>query len=744
MRKRAFMKHLFLLFILFAGCANAFALNDTTTIPQGRKLFHDKIRSEQKLIDKADGKLDNIFHPNNNEEINLRVTDVLYRKVDELRFWVEKNSDIARSNDKIRYLRYIESMLKAFRISWKNRDISPVEFPSLFENFEKIFKSQIAGEGMLPYIQKASYPVARINTNLFDDNKDYAAAKNLVYLKYTTLHPDKILQTIRPYVNESFADSLIVVASERNPVQLYSYAQSHTSLEGGLIHRNTNSMVTAVAKLSQTPNALFYFPFLDNILSGKISLDSIKQFVGDGEKGYDNVGYFKLLVQTEIEYFKRMAPPGRDTPIAMFGANGLREVLRGKAIQYFITPINELHNQNNLAIRMRAIEPLSPQELYYMIVMGENDIYTSSYKHSFNRMLQKMGAKPRGDSLLQSVQFDYFKKFIKMAANYNKLDTFLKSMPQARSQVLMKAFVANLDKTGTLEDAVDVADSYSSINDPNLLRTIFSYVTENEQQSIATNDARGKIIYGLLKNIFLSADSANKIDLTAILGIPSIYEIDNKSLQDEKGNVVQQVFFYGDEDGKMFFTPFVNSYSSRKWKVTMKKEWVEIKSLKGNVWIFANRPLDNDANLDDSAQVHLNKYLGSVGMQPSVVVHRGHSYWLPRTVNRMPGKAKIILLGSCGGYKNLSGILEVCPDAHIISTKEIGKGDINQPITNYLNQAFIAGSPIVWKNMWVALSKIFMNDPNREVRESWEDYIPPYKNLGAIFIKAYNKRIEAE
>jgi hypothetical protein len=503
-------------------------------------------------------------------------------------------------------------------------------------------------------------------------------------------------------------------------------------------------MVTAVAKLSQTPNALFYFPFLDNILSGKISLDSIRQYIGDGEKGYDSVGYFRLLVKTEIEYFKRMAPPKRDTPIAMFGANGLREVLRGKAIQHFISPINELHNQNNLSIRMKAIEPLSAQELYYMIVMGENDIYTSSYKHSFNRLLQKMGPVPRGDSLLQSVQFDHFKKFIKMAANYNKLDTFLKSMPQPRSEVLMKAFVANLDKTGNLEDAVDVADSYSSINDPKLLRTIFSYVTENEKQSIATNNTRGKIIYGILKNIFLSADSTNKIDLTATLGIPSIYEIDNKSLQDEKGNVVQQVFFYGDEDGKMFFNPFVNSYSSREWKVTMKKEWVEIKSLKGNVWVFANRPLNNDANLDDSAQVHLNKYLESAGMQPSVVVHRGHSYWLPRTVNRMPGSAKIILLGSCGGYKNLSGILEVCPDAHIISTKEIGKGDINQPITNYLNQAFIAGSPIVWKNMWASLSKIFMNDPNREVRESWEDYIPPYKNLGAIFIKAYNKKIEAE
>lgn len=736
------MKNLLLIFILTITALQANAWNDTMAIPQGRKLFHDKIKVEQSLMDRADGKQDKVFHLSNNEEINLRITDVLYRKVDHLRFSVEKNADITTSNDKIRYLRYIENLLKTFRIALRARDINAVEFPSLIDHFESVMKKDIAGESLLPLVNRMSYPVAKIITNLFDDNQDFTALRNVVYLKYTKINPDKILQSIRPYVNEPFADSLIIVASERNPVQLYSYAQSYTSPEGKLIHRSSNSMVTAVAKLSQTPNALFYFPFLDNILSGKISIDSIRPFVGDGERGYDSVGYFKLLVKTEIEYFKRISSPKKDTPIAMFGANGLRDVLSRKAIQHFITPINELHDQSNLSVRMRAIDPLTPQELYFMIVMGENDIYTSSYKHSFNRMLQKMGAKPRGDSLLQTVSFDYFKKFIKMAANYNKLDTFLKSMPQARSQVLMKAFVANLDKTGNLEDAVDVADSYSSISDRKLLKTIFSYVKENEQQSVQANNTRGRIIYNLLRNIFISADSSGKIDLTTTLGIPSIYEIDNKNLRDEKGNLVQQVFFYGDEDGKMFFTPFVNSYSSKEWKVEWKKEWVEIRSLKGNVWIYANKPLNNDANLDDSAQIHLNKYLEGIGVQPSVVVHRGHSYWLPRTVSRMPSNAKIVLLGSCGGYKNLSGILEVSPDAHIISTKEIGKGDINQPITNYLNQAFISGSPIVWKNMWASLGRVFLNDPNKEVRESWEDYIPPYKNLGAIFIKAYNKKIE--
>ena len=41
------------------------------------------------------------------------------------------------------------------------------------------------------------------------------------------------------------------------------------------------------------------------------------------------------------------------------------------------------------------------------------------------------------------------------------------------------------------------------------------------------------------------------------------------------------------------------------------------------------------------------------------------------------------------------------------------------------------------------VSLFFAKQP-KEVKEFWEDYIPPYKNLGAIFIKAYNKKTEPE
>ncbi|MBP6285495.1 MAG: hypothetical protein KA409_01155 [Ferruginibacter sp.] len=738
------MKRNLLLSLFLLLAANIFAAIDTVKVPIYRQLFHDRINEEQRLLDRMDGKADGLVKATHNTEINLAITDVMFRKINELQDLVEANAKLVTNNQKIRYLSYIENVVRAFKNRIKGKELSPVYAPMLVENFEKIMMADIDSLSMAGFIQEVPYPVGKINAEIFSENKGYEESKKILYQKFCALNPDKILQTIEPYINEPFADNLIVISCRFNPTSIYSIAQAPDSKMGALIHRNKDPLVVAVVELSKTPNALLYFPFLDDLLKGRKTVESIKKYVGDGELGYDSVGYFKLLVRTEIEYFTRMTSPARDTPIAMFGPNGLREVLKNKALQHFVTPINTLHDLSNLNMRMKATDSLSAVDLYYMMVLSENEIYTSSYKHSFFRMLQRMGTEPRTDSLLLSVHFDFFKKFIKMAANYNKLDTFLKFMPKQASETLMRGFIANLDNTGNLEDAVDVADSYSSINDQKLQETILGYVMENEKLSIRNNNNRGRTIYGLLKSIFLSADSTNKIDLTSKLGIPSIYEIENKDMRDDSARIIQQVYWYGDEDGKKFFPGFISSFSPKEWIITPGKEWYEIRSKKGNVWVYANRPLDNDANLDDSAQVHLNDYLAENGLQPVVVVHRGHSYWLPRTIKRMSGNAKIVMLGSCGGYKNLNDIIDINPDAHIISTKEIGTGDINRPILNYLNQTFESGNKLVWKTMWTSLTKLFSTDPSKAVRESWEDYIPPYKNLGAIFLKGYNNLIQEE
>ncbi|HWH62848.1 MAG TPA: hypothetical protein VNS50_06220, partial [Ginsengibacter sp.] len=375
------------------------ANSDTTNIPLSRKIFHDKIIAEQKRADKADGHLDGIIKVSINPEINLQVTDAIFRKVNVLRNDIEINPELSTNNDKIRYLRFLETLVSDFTNNWRSHNLAPALAPLLVDNFSDIMFANIKGESMTAFIQKVPYEVGMINAEIFNENPGYKESEKILFLKFSELYPDKILANIGPYVKESFADSLVIVAFNNNPSQLYSYAQAASSPQGRLIRRNTDKRIQTVVELSKLrQRALFYFPFLDDLINGRQTMENISKYAGTSDKNYDSVGYYKLLVKTEESYYPRLVKG--DTPVAMLGSDGLIDMLQRKDSQHFITPINDLHENPNPAVRFRAIEPLSADELYYMIVLGENNIYTSSYKYSFDRMMQQMGAVPHGDSLL--------------------------------------------------------------------------------------------------------------------------------------------------------------------------------------------------------------------------------------------------------------------------------------------------------------------------------------------------------
>ncbi len=732
-----------LLIALILCKLNVVANADTSATPKKYYLFNKQIDEAQAKADLLDRKKDSIVGLTKNAEINLQITDAIYRKVDGMQVTIENNNKLKTPNEQIRYLVYLKNLVLNFNYAISTKQFNALYTPTLVKSFEKAMQLDVDSLSIIPVINDNNYEVSKILADVFNSTNDYAEIRKLLYLKYCTANPTKILETLEPYAKEPFADSLIILAANRNPGQLYNYASAKNKLTGKAIHASNNPLVKNIAALSQLPNALFYFPFLDEIISGKKTIETISKYVGDGETTYDSIGYFKLLVRTEIDYAKRLH--AKDTPIAMFGANGLREALRRKDSTHFIQWINALHDKPE-NVRMKSIDSLSSVDLYYAIVMGEDDIYTSSYVHSFKRMLQRLGKNPKTDSLLQIVDYDYFKKFIKMAAGFSKLDTFLKLMPADKAEGLMKNFVAGLENTGNLEDAVDVADSYSSIKDKKLLANMLSYVKLNEIKAEAKDDERGKTIYSLLKTIFLSTDTTlkPKVDLTSSFGIPSIYEIGLPQLKDDSNNIAEQMFFYGDDDGKTGYNGFYNSFDRKIWKVIDKPEWIEITPIKNpyRFTIYANKALNSDKNLDDSAQVHLNEYLRVKQIAPTITVHRGHSYWLPGTIKRMADDCKVVILGSCGGYKNLATIIKTSPNAHIISAKQIGRGNINGALLRYFHDQIVTGKTINWPVMWASLNKVFNADKNADNRESWQDYVPPYKNLGAIFLKAYNKKMQ--
>ncbi len=696
-------------------------------IPLIRQLFHVNIDDAKEKIIKLntfDGKT---FFASNDSLKNNEITRILRVHINNLQATIELDSTFLE-NDKFIWLRAIENLLSDFIFNYKTHTISGNDLGTLITSFEEAMTLERKQQSIAPIIYKNKFEISNIifQNAAFANNVGNKLSKDYLLLKICKKQPNNILRILNNNPTVYYADSLITVAAYRNQEELYNYAASPNAI-GDTIRNSRNSLVRIISRLAKKNTGRMYFPFLDLLAKGKIKIDSVEKALQNDES------YYKLLVSTQIGYAERMSRA--DTPLVY---KTLVDKLESKAVDDYIDEINALHDEKSDAVRFRKIDSLSPAELYYLCVLGEEQIYTSSYLGVYKRIFERMKVA-RSDSLLKKVNYDYYKKFIKMAASYNMLEDFLSRMDTSTSDKLMRSFVNDLASKNTLEDAVDVADSYSSISNKKLRSLILDQIQKNLFEDTTINK-RSQTIYRLLYIIFLSMDPENHIDLTKQLGINPIFAMPNKLLQDTLGRVIIQQFFYGDKDGKHIFDAFLEKFRNENWRIIQSPEWVEVKSVRGSkVHIYANKPLDAEQDLDTQAQKDLIFYLDSLNLQPTVVIHRGHSYYLKSTIDQLSSSAKVVLLGSCGGYQSLSKVLNICPQAHIISSKQVGMGIINQGLINVITEQLREGKDLNWPAIWKGLTAKFDDIKDKE---KFNDYIPPYKNLGAIFIMAYDKAME--
>ena len=520
--------------------------------PIGRALWHDRIDREQKNALKADGKADQLFYTGNNEDINYFVTQNIVQRVDALQCSIEKDSTIGDQKKKA-YLLGVERILRNFAANYRNRQFAASRFPTLLDAFETAMEKDKKGITIEPVIDQSVYEVGKllVASQAFDRNPGVKNAENILIRKYCALHPDRVFTTLRDNPDVPFRDSLIKAAGYKYPRLLYDYAAANNRL--GYAIRNVNdSFIRTVSKMatSSSGSGQLYFPFLDNLIKGNMKLsdiDAVKE--NDGE-------YYKLLVKTKMDYVQRSLQGEK-----ILEVESLTKMLEKKGQQVFIKEINALHERPN-AERFRILQQLNPQELYYLVIAGETEMYTSSYVNGiYPIMMQKAGN--RGDSLLMSIGFDRFKKFIKIAAGYNTLSHFLSTFPEKQqAQTLMRSFVNNLEKSEGLEDGVDVADSYASIEETikPVAEEMLNNVKLNYERNVASGNKRGMVIYNLLYKLFQSATDST-VNLSSEFGIPPVYNIDYSQLvADSAHRVVTQVFFYGDEDGRMNYRGFVPQF----------------------------------------------------------------------------------------------------------------------------------------------------------------------------------------
>jgi hypothetical protein len=704
-------------------------------IPIGRIGFHDNIDKEQESALKFDGKADDLVRVGDDQTINLQVTNALIKQVDDMQTQIELDSTLDHRL-KIKYLSGLYVMLHDYNTKRAYHKIATEEAPVMVTAYREMMNADIKGQSIKPYLSSLTFDAGEKMIEVFKDNPGYRDAKEILFGKWAFNHLETVMSSISNYLEYPITDSVIAAVANKYPNQVLTYATSYTPVAAS-IRKNPDPLVQQIVTIGKSGQPTLILPFIDELMAGTTTIDKLSAIVANDDL------YFKQLVKSAISLQHR-----RNSGEHILGLKAMMENLQAKSLRY-IREVDDLHEEP-ANVRFAIVKNFTPEELYYLIVNGQEELYTSSYTNHnnaglYDQMMLRM-KPPRGDSLLMLVEFDRFKKFIAMAAGYNTLDHFLKSMDPDNANYLMKKYVSSLEKTEDLEDAVDVANSFGSIRDPKLLAFLRDEVSKNYAYLSKKKDKRGMVIYELLGSLFdteteKASDSSKATEMASKLQLPPINFVTYNSLLDDSNRVIQQVFFYGDKDGHDSYISFMGNFPAGEWRVTKNKYWTTITSIKGKpITIYANLPLEEPADKD--AIEKLGEYLDEQDIHPTVFIHRGHSYHVNTTLDNLQSTAKIVVLGSCGGYHNMAIVLEKSPEAHIISSKQVGTRFVNEPIIRQLDETIRNGRNVDWVEMWSVLAKKFAGDARN--RELFSDYVPPHKNLGAIFIKAYKQIMKDE
>lgn len=390
-----------------------------------------------------------------------------------------------------------------------------------------------------------------------------------------------------------------------------------------------------------------------------------------------------------------------------------------------VVEINLRHEEKD-TIRFEPIQTDNAYEIYSAIVYCPEEIFTSTFLGMYKRMMAKR-KEASGYDFLQKLHFNKFRVFLKQCAGYNTLDDFFSTMNDSQARAIIGMFAGGLyNYGGNLGPAVDVADTYGSIDD-RVIKFLFKLTIEKElKKCVATNNEHGIKIYGLL--LKLTGGEPENFTKAYNFDIPNLDRVSIADLYPDSVHI-QQHFFFDDEDGTNAFNNWLTLYPASIYRKEDRGSYVVFKTIKGRkMEIYANKPQTEIQGRKD-----LQKLFQGKKRYPVLIVHRGHSYYIENTLNAMTNSNRVAILGSCGGYQNISKAMENAMDVQIISTKQVGTMAVNTVLIQEITETIRAGKDLVWVDIWQQVSVKLKNNPQ------FKDYIPPYKNLGARFIKAYNE-----
>lgn len=633
---------------------------------------------------------------------------------------------VTSSNEKrLKGVRSLSYFMKELQEQLQGKKINQLDIPGILKDYKQTLSDLLCRDNtdvLESGFKNLSWGVCQLLANSFWEFAEKKQMMDISAYKRVIETPEYIFSFLETQHGFSYHDSLLLFLAKNYPVQLLTYlAKKNNEVTNG-IRDQKNIYIRQLVSFSSNSLASELAPFTEQIANNELTVEDILE----KRKKVDD--YYELLVNTEMDdENKEELGDDPEFKTALFDA------LSEKSLDFYVKKINDQHSLPD-AVRFQPVQSLRPQDLYYMIVSSDEEMYTSTYLGLYKRLLGFFKDQS-ADSILNLVHMNRFRNFMRIAATYNTLTDFLHRMGPDRSIELIHLFIGDIedkDDDEAIANASDIADAFITLSKDSVFNPLVKRELENNlQRSKENKNLQSTKLYDILLQVYDIVNNNQQGDFFA-----NYKEIPFSEFND-RGTIPELVLFYGDEDGKNSYNSFMNLFKNKsQWQVTLNNSWVTISSLQGQpLQIYANLPLNSDDEDDIAAQDSLVNYLEKQSIHPTILIHRGHSYHLANTLRYLNPSVKLAILGSCGGYKNMKKIIGINPDVHIVASKQVGSMIVNDPLLNHLNLDLIQGKNIDWVTFWEELNETFKKDVNAS--KLFEEYIPPYKNVSSYVIKLY-------
>jgi hypothetical protein len=394
-------------------------------------------------------------------------------------------------------------------------------------------------------------------------------------------------------------------------------------------------------------------------------------------------------------------------------------------------------------------------DLYLLLGYGRAEATPAVFAAVFDRLLlpKLRGESPKGKSLLGLLERSgdlELRDFAAGAISAHRFDAFLQIVG---SGGLVKLAGSIHEAADPLKEAIRLAEILDATASRDLLQQMAAIVVAEYRRCLAAGNRSGRVLYGLLAARLLESPAAEPA--LREVGAPyrpflrSSAELPLSELFDAAGQSVQRYFFYDDEDGVASFESFRKSYlSDPEWETEDRGDYLHITGRgRGDrrIEIFANVPIDGHLPVNRTRENEAHRRQQAIAgvlaerkLVPKVAVHRGHSFWVQRTLTYLSSSDRLVILGSCGGSDEIHKVLEISHDAQVIATRGIGAAEVNDPMLKALNDRLLNGGPVLeWSGFWQT-QKATLGRTGL-----FRDYLAPDQDPGSVFLGGYYRAMDS-